>query len=678
MNVAGRFANSFAKNSNASSGGSGGSGDLSREYASNRGSNPYSGSSVWQQTPGYGGTSLQGNSIASGKFDASTGKVQWQSDSGRQRGAVGGAWGSAGMSGSGSSLVQGNSASSSVEQAGAMGAAAGAGPIVGHVGAAASDGEYERGLVLELCAPGGTRAVPPKDLLDRFTDLSVNLNPELIVPVLLDQLSGEGGGGWQVKCKALAVMAALAKADGCEAHLELMRESVDEVASLSNAKPVTLAAKAKKLVKELGGGGGGSNGTATAAAAQSIELLGDSSVASAKGTPSAVVNSVPGTATAAGDLLGMDFLPSTPADTAAPAVLPSAPVTAATTTAAAPPAPPQPLSNDLLNGAHQPSENSMVDMLGDLSLGSPAGAALPAAATMNAATAVAPTPTSAAMANPTASIGLMNPTNSANASFALEQVPSMLSPQQMQRASAVTGGSFPPGASPAVANVDMLGEAVGGSIDAEYAAMSPGSAGAVEDSLEKEGSAFSFLNSDGGETTETTAVRQALPTARTPQQPPSPQQPMGQPVQMLQQQQQQMMQQTTPQVIQQTTQMQMQPQQMAPMTMQQQMMMMQQFQQNQMQLQQMQQMMQQMQAGNAPMQMPNMVNPQQRQMTPMATGMMMTSARGKTIPDQSQSGFGFMGGGGASGMSNTGNGATGGLSQQHDAFSFVKDDMRSK
>lgn len=89
-------------------------------------------------------------------------------------------------------------------------------------------------------------------------------------------------------------------------------------------------------------------------------------------------------------------------------------------------------------------------------------------------------------------------------------------------------------------------------------------------------------------------------------------------------------------------------------------------------------MMQQMQAGNAPMQMPNMVNPQQRQMTPMATGMMMTSARGKTIPDQSQSGFGFMGGGGASGMSNTGNGATGGLSQQHDAFSFVKDDMRSK
>ena len=115
----------------------------------------------------------------------------------------------------------------------------------GAAGGAADDGEYERTLVLDLCAPGGTRAVPPKDALDSFCGLAVNLDPELVVPVLLQQLGpdAEHAGSWQAKSKALAVMGALLKTEGCEGHADLMREAVADVAALSNAKPVTLGAK---------------------------------------------------------------------------------------------------------------------------------------------------------------------------------------------------------------------------------------------------------------------------------------------------------------------------------------------------------------------------------------------------------------------------------------------------
>ena len=93
--------------------------------------------------------------------------------------------------------------------------------------------------------------MPPKDALDSFCGLAVNLDPELVVPVLLQQLGpdAEHAGSWQAKSKALAVMGALLKTEGCEGHADLMREAVADVAALSNAKPVTLGAKAKKLVK---------------------------------------------------------------------------------------------------------------------------------------------------------------------------------------------------------------------------------------------------------------------------------------------------------------------------------------------------------------------------------------------------------------------------------------------
>lgn len=67
----------------------------------------------------------------------------------------------------------------------------------GRVGGAASDGEYEKRLVLELCAPGGTRAVPPKDKLDDFLSSVRTLNIDVVGGIILDQLGEEA---WQVRC----------------------------------------------------------------------------------------------------------------------------------------------------------------------------------------------------------------------------------------------------------------------------------------------------------------------------------------------------------------------------------------------------------------------------------------------------------------------------------------------
>lgn len=69
-------------------------------------------------------------------------------------------------------------------------------PIVGRVGGAASDGEYEKRLVMELCAPGGTRAVPPKEKLDEFLGAVRTLHIDTVGGIVLDQLGDES---WQVR-----------------------------------------------------------------------------------------------------------------------------------------------------------------------------------------------------------------------------------------------------------------------------------------------------------------------------------------------------------------------------------------------------------------------------------------------------------------------------------------------
>ena len=155
--------------------------------------------------------------------------------------------------------------------------------------------------------------MPPKDALDSFCGLAVNLDPELVVPVLLQQLGpdAEHAGSWQAKSKALAVMGALLKTEGCEGHADLMREAVADVAALSNAKPVTLGAKAKKLVKELGGAAAAtaaSSGSSPSSSSSSATAAAVAASAAAAATTIATVPSVAaGEAPPSTDLLGMDF-----------------------------------------------------------------------------------------------------------------------------------------------------------------------------------------------------------------------------------------------------------------------------------------------------------------------------------------------------------------------------------
>ena len=51
---------------------------------------------------------------------------------------------------------------------------------IGRVGGAAGDGEYEYNMISDLCAPGGTRAVPPQDKLNVLTSNLTSLNPDLV------------------------------------------------------------------------------------------------------------------------------------------------------------------------------------------------------------------------------------------------------------------------------------------------------------------------------------------------------------------------------------------------------------------------------------------------------------------------------------------------------------------
>jgi len=134
-------------------GGGSGGGDFSNSYASNRGSNAY-GQASWQPTPGYSGN----GSSSSGGGGGSNGGG----------GAAAVNWGSGG----GSSNAAPAAASSSLS----------ASSVGGHggMGGGADDGAYERGLVAELCVPGGARAVPPSDALAKFLELAPSLDSELV------------------------------------------------------------------------------------------------------------------------------------------------------------------------------------------------------------------------------------------------------------------------------------------------------------------------------------------------------------------------------------------------------------------------------------------------------------------------------------------------------------------
>ena len=169
-------------------------------------------------------------------------------------GSIGGVWGSATTPSSSSyqqSMDSSNSSAlSTLNTSNSYPMNPVQGPLkAGRVGGAASDGEYEKQMVLELCAPGGTRAVPPKDKLDEFVVNVRTLNVDLVGGIILDKLGEES---WQVKSKALAVIEAIIKSSGVEDFKHFFQDNAGELEALMDDSKATVRDKAVKILRSLG------------------------------------------------------------------------------------------------------------------------------------------------------------------------------------------------------------------------------------------------------------------------------------------------------------------------------------------------------------------------------------------------------------------------------------------
>jgi hypothetical protein len=163
-------------------------------------------------------------------------------------GAVGGSWGSAPAP----AVVHhhpGQSYSTpSITINSVPGASSGTG------GTAASDGTFERNLILELCPAGGMKPAPPPDKLANFARTCASLNSDLVCPVLLDCL--EEGQPWIIRAKALCTMeAAIAngmKADGTNPYLDFFFACRDEISPLGAHPRSAIHEPARRVLALLG------------------------------------------------------------------------------------------------------------------------------------------------------------------------------------------------------------------------------------------------------------------------------------------------------------------------------------------------------------------------------------------------------------------------------------------
>jgi len=165
----------------------------------------------------------------------------------RPRGAPGGSWGRSTTSstttmsssyGQSNNTINGGGTTLSYQQQRGSG------------GGAKTDGEYERTLVTDLCSAGGTRSTPPPEKLASFLDAAKTLEAEVIGPNVLDLLDDEKP--WQVKCKALALVEALAIADGCDHHKQYFADVGPDLVYLANKPPVAVQRNARKMLTALG------------------------------------------------------------------------------------------------------------------------------------------------------------------------------------------------------------------------------------------------------------------------------------------------------------------------------------------------------------------------------------------------------------------------------------------
>ena len=130
-------------------------------------------------------------------------------------------------------------------------------PPTGTGGTAASDGSYERNLIMELCPPGGMKAEPPPDKLASFARAVPSLDPDLVCPALLDCL--EDGQPWIIRAKALCVMEVAISvaeenlsADGTNAYADFFHACKGEIEPLASHPRAAIKDPAKRVLRALG------------------------------------------------------------------------------------------------------------------------------------------------------------------------------------------------------------------------------------------------------------------------------------------------------------------------------------------------------------------------------------------------------------------------------------------
>lgn len=119
----------------------------------------------------------------------------------------------------------------------------------GQSGAPASDGTFEKNLILELCPPGGMKPVPPPDKLANFKRVVPSLNPDLVCPVLLDCL--EEGQPWIIRAKALCVMEASIEA-GDGPYRDFFYACAEEIMPLAGHARTAIKDPARRVLHLLG------------------------------------------------------------------------------------------------------------------------------------------------------------------------------------------------------------------------------------------------------------------------------------------------------------------------------------------------------------------------------------------------------------------------------------------
>ena len=124
----------------------------------------------------------------------------------------------------------------------------------GHGGTAVSDGQFEKQLVMELCPPGGLKAEPPPDKLQKFVQSIPSLDADLVCPALLDCL--EEGQPWIIRAKALCVMEACITVgvgeDGVNKYADFFYECRAEIDPLSRHARPAVREPAQRVMALLG------------------------------------------------------------------------------------------------------------------------------------------------------------------------------------------------------------------------------------------------------------------------------------------------------------------------------------------------------------------------------------------------------------------------------------------